>query len=76
MLSALKPVSLILAMAYSYGAPLFDPVRPGALDLPLRGFHEDMTVAARDGFAIIRQLATAGSIHGSLEGRSPVKPVR
>jgi hypothetical protein len=67
MLTTVKPVTLLLTLAWSSGAPLFDAVRPKALDLPLRGFHEDVSLAASEGFTAIRQLAATGSVRGTVE---------
>jgi hypothetical protein len=67
MLTALKPVTLVLAMAYSSGAPLFDAVRPAAMDLPLRSFHEDVGLAAQGGLQGLRQLVTAKTIRDTAE---------
>ena len=67
MLATLKPVTVLLTLAWSSGAPLFDAVRPKALDLPLRSFHEDVRLAASEGFTALRQFAWTGSLRGAVE---------
>lgn len=67
MFASLKSLSLLLTLAYSSGAPVFDAVRPAALDLPLRSFHEDVRLAAESGFSSVRQLASIKTVRNSIE---------
>jgi hypothetical protein len=76
MLTTLKPVTLLLTMAWSCGAPLFDAVRPKALDLPLRSFHEDVSLATSEAFMAIRQFATTGNVRGTVEALPGAKLFR
>lgn len=57
MKETLKPLSLVLLMAYSAGSPAFAELRPRALDTALRGFHHDVTVAAFRGFGVAQAAA-------------------
>lgn len=57
MLPTTKPLSVLLMLAYASGAPLFDSIRPAPLDLPLRGFHTEVTALAHDGFRTVRKVA-------------------
>lgn len=57
MKDTLKPLAVIMVLAYSAGSPVFAEVRPRALDMPLRGFHKDVTAAAFTGVGLARAAA-------------------
>ena len=76
MFTSLKSLSMFLALAYSSGAPVFDGVRPGPLDVPLRSFHQDVQLAARNGVAFIRDLASTETARSAVEGNPATKLIR
>ena len=56
MITSLKSLSVVLAMTYSSGSPLFETLRPQPLDAPLRGFYRTITAFGAEG---VRTLVAA-----------------
>lgn len=47
--------AILLTLTYAFGAPMFDDVRPEAIDMPLRYFHQDVGLAAAKGARLARE---------------------
>jgi hypothetical protein len=78
MKDTLKPLGLVLLMAYSAGSPAFEEMRPRAVDTALRGFHHDVTLAAFKGIGLAQaaaridpwEVAATASVSGRLLDRA------
>ncbi len=72
MLSTAKPLFLVLSAAYSLGAQPLEAYRPAALDAPLAGFHQDVTVVAGAAATVVKVVADdlqSGESAANLPGR-------
>lgn len=61
MLPTVKPLILVLSLAYAAGAPGLDGLRPKAVDQSLRLFHAEVTLLAGEGLR-----AATGARHDTL----------
>lgn len=53
MLDVAKPLMILLTCFYGCGSKAFDPLRPEPINVPLKGFHQEVNVAMSFGARVL-----------------------